>query len=142
MRWSPALDSRRTRIGSPCSAATVPARFCRCNRSGRSPKQSWISWRRALADLWERYLAQQIELGGAELVLSTAGQRGSGEDQGESGEAGTSDPNAIGLVKNSVGVEEQIPAPPGFPASPLPRWRQGAPPIPGPGLAITSPAHS
>ncbi|MEA2712291.1 MAG: hypothetical protein QOK27_252, partial [Gemmatimonadales bacterium] len=31
-----------------------------------------------MADEWARYLRQQIELGGSEVVLSTAGQRGSG----------------------------------------------------------------
>ncbi len=31
-----------------------------------------------MAGEWERYLRQQIELGGAEVVVSTAGRRGSG----------------------------------------------------------------
>jgi uracil-DNA glycosylase len=87
-----------------------------------------------LAGEWERYLRQQIELGGAELVLSTAaGKRGGGE-------AGKPDTQDIALL-DSVRVEEQAVEPPLVPASPLPRWRHGAPPIPGPGLVIESPSH-
>jgi uracil-DNA glycosylase len=56
-----------------------------------------------LASKWEKYLRQQIELGGAEVVLSTA---------------------------------------PHSPAAQQPRWKQGAPPIPGPGLTIESPGHA
>lgn len=54
-----------------------------------------------MADPFRRYLAQQIELGGAEVVLSAPGRP----------------------------AEE----------SAVPRWRQGAPPIPGPGLVVEPP---
>ena len=53
-----------------------------------------------MAESWSRYLAQQIELGGSEVVLRDR------------------------------------------PAAPLPRWKHGAPPIPGPGLTVESPGHA
>jgi uracil-DNA glycosylase family 4 len=85
-----------------------------------------------LADEWARYLRQQIELGGAEVVLSRAGKRVSGEGQRESGEAGK--PQG-----EEGAVTTQTSPPPRVPASP--RWQHGAPPIPGPGLAVESPEH-
>jgi uracil-DNA glycosylase len=61
-----------------------------------------------LDELRRRYLAQQIELGGAEVALETNGRSSSqSEDRG---------------------VE------PGVPRA----WMKGAPPIPGPGLTVTS----
>ncbi len=68
-----------------------------------------------MGDEWERYLRQQIELGGAELVLSRA------------------------IIAADAGREETSP-PPRLPAS-RPSWRKGAPPIPGAGLTIESPGH-
>jgi uracil-DNA glycosylase family 4 len=59
-----------------------------------------------LADEWRRYLQQQIELGGSEVVLSAA-------------------------------VKARGPG-----SATRPSWRKGAPPIPGPGLAIESPEHA
>jgi uracil-DNA glycosylase family 4 len=78
-----------------------------------------------LPDEWERYLRQQIELGGAEVVLSVVGQRGRG----------------AALAQPSVAEESTTAPPPRRPAAPLPRWRHGAPPVPGPGLAVESPEH-
>jgi len=72
-----------------------------------------------LADKWQQYLRQQAELGGSEIYVAEAGQVGSG---------------AV------VGAQGVAPLP-----SPLPRvpaavaWQKGAPPIPGPGLAIELP---
>lgn len=57
-------------------------------------------------DLRRRYLAQQVELGGAEVVLEASGVQ-AGHPEGGGREA--------------------------------PAWMKGAPPIPGPGLAVTSP---
>jgi uracil-DNA glycosylase len=87
-----------------------------------------------LADEWRRYLKQQAELGGSEVVLSTAGKWGGGEAAREvsgGGSGGT----------QTIGVEEQTSPPPRVPAS-RPSWRKGAPPIPGPGIAVESPEHS
>jgi uracil-DNA glycosylase len=94
---------------------------------------------------WERYLRQQIELGGAEVVLSKAGQRGSGAAGQVASEAATA-PRHADLEAATEGVSrtqmpDAEPLPPG-PAAPLPRWLQGAPPIPGPGLTIESPEHA
>jgi uracil-DNA glycosylase len=92
-----------------------------------------------LADEWERYLRQQVELGGSEIILSLAWKR-------ESGEAGKDNSGAAGQRGREAGDDDSssttTTAPrPRVPASPLPRWRQGAPPIPGPGLAVESPSH-
>jgi len=64
-----------------------------------------------LSEVRRRYLEQQIELGGAEVVL-------------EGGEA-----------RAPAGVAAPPPVAPPAP----PAWLKGAPPIPGPGLAVTSP---
>ena len=93
-----------------------------------------------MADEWRRYLVQQMELGGAEVVLS---------GKQVSGEAGKQEPREPGMEASSP---TRLPAYP--PTRPLkrteivppgpagePRWRKGAPPIPGPGLAIESPGH-
>jgi uracil-DNA glycosylase len=82
-------------------------------------------WRRALADSWQRYVEQQVELGGAEVVLGrTAG----------------------GSVRQRVGGSRKADSP-SPPAHPLTQretggWRKNAPPIPGPGVAVESPEHS
>jgi uracil-DNA glycosylase family 4 len=92
-----------------------------------------------LADEWARYLRQQIELGGAEVVLSSARKRGSGE-------AGKLLQETVQRV--TEGSKETEPKPASEQTSPLPRlpasrpkWHHGAPPIPGPGLAVESPEH-
>jgi uracil-DNA glycosylase len=66
-----------------------------------------------LADEWRRYLAQQIELGGSEIILSRA------------------------RLPAPTAPQEQtqtMPAP-----TETGKWRHGAPPIPGPGLTVLSP---
>jgi len=87
-----------------------------------------------LAGEWERYLRQQIELGGAEVVVSKAGRRGSGA-------AGQEDSRAAGQQGRNADESIVAATPPRGPAAPLPRWKQGCPPIPGPGLAVESPSH-
>ena len=59
-----------------------------------------------MGDLRRRYLEQQIELGGADVVLETGGQ---------------------------AAPEPDEPSPAARP------WMKGAPPVPGPGVAVTSP---
>ncbi len=95
-----------------------------------------------MAGEWERYLRQQIELGGAEVVVSKAGRRGSGA-------AGQEDSSAAGLRGSNADESIVAATPPRGAAAPLPRgsaapqprWKQGCPPIPGPGLAVESPSH-
>src|SRR4051794_35905721 len=108
MRWNRAPDSRRTPIAWRCWAAMAPARSFLFNPSAKWPRQSSTWWSRPLADEWERYLRQQIELGGAEVVVS-----------------------ARPLVEQ----------PTVRPSDRLTGWKKGAPPIPGPGIAIQSPGH-
>jgi uracil-DNA glycosylase len=67
-----------------------------------------------LSDLRRRYLEQQIELGGAEVVMRSGA--------GGPGEAESSPEPAVAAPHASA-----------------PAWLRGAPPIPGPGLAVTSP---
>jgi len=87
-----------------------------------------------LAGEWERYLRQQIELGGAEVVVSKAGRRGSGA-------VGQEDSRAAGQQGRNADESIVAATPPRGPAAPQPRWKQGCPPIPGPGLAVESPSH-
>jgi uracil-DNA glycosylase len=68
-----------------------------------------------LGDEWERYLRQQVELGGSEIVLSEPGPLGHARVL-------VAEPSAGPIVRPST-------------------WRKGAPPIPGPGLTVESPAH-
>jgi uracil-DNA glycosylase family 4 len=87
-----------------------------------------------LAGEWERYLRQQVELGGSEVILSSAGKRGSGE-------AGKVVSNDSSVIMGSAHTEAPTSPPPRLPPSPLPPRIQGCPPIPGPGLAVESPSH-
>jgi uracil-DNA glycosylase family 4 len=97
-----------------------------------------------LASNWERYLRQQIELGGSEVVVSTARKPGRGEVRTQEGREATAQQTAPLETAEPLPVAQ--PSPTGtsplsrLPASP-PRWRQGCPPIPGPGLAVESPGH-
>jgi len=88
-------------------------------------------WSSHLANEWRRYLAQQMELGGSEIVVS-AGQRGRGAE--------TAHP-LVSIAETTALPGRHADLLNG-PAAPLPRWRHGAPPIPGPGLAVESPSHA
>jgi uracil-DNA glycosylase len=84
-------------------------------------------WSSPLADEWRRYLAQQIELGGAEVVLG----RTAGPAVGWPGGSGHDNVTTTPLLADpSAG-------PPVRPSA----WKKGAPPIPGPGLAVESPGN-
>jgi DNA polymerase len=76
-----------------------------------------------LADKWQQYLRQQIELGGGEIYVAEAGQLGSGAGRQEAINAAVTAPRS------------------GSPAAPpaAVAWQKGAPPIPGPGLTIQPP---
>ena len=72
-----------------------------------------------MADERRRYLAQQIELGGAEIILGR-----------------------VRVPESGAQVPAERPAEPPSaerPTGDAPKWKKGAPPIPGPGLAVTSP---
>ena len=70
--------SRWTPTAWRCSTATARRGSCRCSRSGRWPRRSSTPWSRPLADERRRYLAQQIELGGAEIILGRVPARSAG----------------------------------------------------------------
>src|SRR5919107_5004631 len=82
MRWNRAPASRRRPIGWHCSAETGPDRYFRCSPNGKWPTPFWIVWSRTLGDERERYLRQQIELGGSEVVLSRVLSRRVGGAEG------------------------------------------------------------
>jgi DNA polymerase len=76
-----------------------------------------MPWSDRLDELRRRYLTQQVELGGGEVILGVAAGPRSGETD-----------KTITTVQPS-----SVP-----PNAAQPKWLKGAPPIPGPGLAITS----
>ena len=88
-----------------------------------------------MADEWARYLRQQIELGGSEIVLSGRAGLASHSQRSEESGGGTSP----GSIPRSTRGDSRVLAPPG--SSSEPRWKHGAPPIPGPGIAVESPEH-
>jgi uracil-DNA glycosylase len=71
-----------------------------------------------LTDERRRYLAQQIELGGAEIILTH--------------------PRAPAPAEPTPRQEQTTSMPPPTPSDAA-RWMKGAPPVPGPGLAVLSP---
>ena len=73
-------------------------------------------------ELRRRYLAQQIELGGVEVVLGrAAGARAAGAAGDRAAGAAGEKPARLELVSTASA-----------------KWREGAPPIPGPGLTIVT----
>ena len=72
-----------------------------------------------MADKWQQYLRQQLELGGAEIYVAEAGQVGR-------------------VAGRREGADPAVTAP--LPPSPTAMpWQRGAPPIPGPGMTIDLP---
>src|SRR5687767_14678458 len=101
MRWSLGPGSRRTPIGSRCSAETVPGRFSRSNRSVRWRTRFSMSWSSPLTDEWRRYLEQQIELGGSEVVLTRADRWTDGQADRQTDEE-TNEPSVGPTVQPSA----------------------------------------
>ena len=125
---------------------------------------SSTQWRRLLSDEWRRYLAQQIELGGSEIVLSKAGRAGlarhsepfaSAQDglrEESVGETSHRDLDKTSPEPFPRGVHPErsertrddarvLPAPRPLTDRPTGGWRKGAPPIPDAGIAVESPEH-
>jgi uracil-DNA glycosylase len=92
-------------------------------------------WRRTLGDEWQRYVAQQIELGGAEVVVGRSVGGAEGRRIGESREEtrATAEYSVSPALRPSAHPLTQRPAG---------GWRKGCPPIPAPGVAVESPEHS
>jgi len=78
-----------------------------------------------LADEWRRYLAQQVELGGAEIILSRpVRELAARAEAQERMDRTTTEPVAQPEPSGEQGGG---------------KWRKGAPAIPGPGLTVMSP---
>jgi uracil-DNA glycosylase family 4 len=89
-----------------------------------------------VTDRWRRYLAQQAEIGGSEVILpmgrGAEGRRGGGVK----GQRGSEEESTMGKSSSPP------PEPVGRAAVPPSRrtaWKKGAPPIPGPGLRVDPP---
>ena len=108
-----------------------------------------MPWRCALDELTRRYLKQQIELGGSELVVGerqreTGERRGGVEGDSEKGESMASGGRKRNAARKGgpdlAGGREPSATPPVSPeGAPSAPWLVGAPPIPGPGLVIEAP---
>jgi uracil-DNA glycosylase family 4 len=92
-----------------------------------------------LGDEWRRYLRQQVELGGPEVVFGrTVGQADSRSDVRSDSSATTEESAAIDTVRPSARPSDSSTArPPERQSS----WRKGAPAIPGSGIAVEPPEH-
>jgi uracil-DNA glycosylase len=91
---------------------------------------------------WERYLRQQIELGGAEVILNPPVSRSVGQAVDRTEDEGASDATDSGQDVSPQVTEIPTTARPTDRPPGRPSWRKGAPPIPGPGLTIESPEHA
>jgi uracil-DNA glycosylase family 4 len=95
-----------------------------------------------LADEWRRYLAQQAELGGTEVVLGARRAPVAGQPAVPSPEG--SNPATSMPDDHSDQYRAAHGAPTASPTASVtdqePRWKRGAPPIPGSGLVVLSPA--
>lgn len=95
-----------------------------------------------MADEWRRYLAQQAELGGAEIILGAPLAKESAAGPMSTDRPSTTTPPASGESRAAETTPVISPDAAGTaaPSSTEPKWKRGAPPVPGPGLAILSPA--
>jgi uracil-DNA glycosylase len=98
-----------------------------------------------LDDKWRRYLEQQIELGGPEVVLGTVDWRTGGLADREP--APPPDQGMVGTVSRGLDSAEPVRPSTRPPVRPLTgrapdAWRKNCPPVPGPGVVVESPEHS
>jgi uracil-DNA glycosylase family 4 len=91
-----------------------------------------------LADPWWRYLAQQIELGGSEVVLTSASEQLPVATRGHSESSQAASEQTSGTDLKAVRDDTRVLDSATLPGT-KPTWRKGAPPIPGPGLSVESP---
>ena len=90
-----------------------------------------------MTDSWRRYLTQQAEIGGSEVILPEAAGRAGGQ-------AGSEEERASEEMGKSAEPPKRrkdggVASPPARPPARLPAWRKSAPPIPGPGVCIDPP---
>ena len=96
-----------------------------------------------MSDERARYLRQQAELGGREVVVSGkvgVGTRDSGLGSRVSDEAPAGRSIAAAKYVSGVLRPESPAAAPSDPATTGSDWRKGAPPVPGPGLVVMPPS--
>jgi DNA polymerase len=101
-----------------------------------------MPWRRALDELMRRYLRQQIELGGREVILGMASRQvggGGGASPIGAGSPRPTEPPADPGRTEPVRAAAVPPRGPPDGGSPARDWRAGAPAIPGPGIVIEAP---
>jgi DNA polymerase len=84
-------------------------------------------------ELRRRYLAQQIELGGPEVVMPVAGRRAA-PGQAEARQVAASEPAGNLDASSEAAARPARLELVGTTA----KWREGAPPIPGPGLTVVT----
>ena len=102
----------------------------------------------------ERYLRQQIELGGSEVILDQLSSLAMPANHAQP-KSNTAERGPLARAQQSVVESEEMehsnkrgeflkpePEPTRVAAEPPSRWRKDAPPIPGPGLTITLPPES
>ena len=87
-------------------------------------------------DEWRRYLAQQAELGGSEVILEPGAGQVAPEPATRPSRLAPPPPERA-VARTPVGASAGFAAPD---ASGTAKWKKGAPPIPGPGLLIELPA--
>ncbi len=119
-----------------------------------------MPWSSAVADdALRRYLRQQAELGGAEVILprplapreagralvvaparpvAPAGSAGAPAPVAQAGAPAPRGDRRLEFAPGAAPAQPEAPA--AATGAPKARWRDGAPPIPGPGLTITTPA--
>jgi DNA polymerase len=105
-----------------------------------------------LADERRRYLIQQMELGGSEVVLERSPAPPTTPGPGATSAPATARgparaPQAGSAPETPVAAAAAAPAPApaaraARPDAAEPKWKKGAPPVPGPGLTVEPPAPS
>src|SRR5687768_14437047 len=128
-RWRRERASRARPIALRSWGVTEASRPFRSRTSAAWPRRFSTPSRATLGDERLRYLRQQMELGGAEIILSAGRSATAAATGGEplvptDGQEGSM--GSKGRAQKS-GTE---------------KWRKGAPAIPGPGLAVRSPEPS
>jgi uracil-DNA glycosylase len=86
-----------------------------------------------LADSWRRYLAQQMDLGGSEVILPEGGGNAGPGARAAAGAATDEEKAEMEMGKSSEPAIQRGGA--GTPA-----WKKGAPPVPGAGLRVDPPS--
>jgi uracil-DNA glycosylase len=85
-----------------------------------------------LTDSWRRYLAQQLEIGGSEIILPEKMGRWAAGGMGSAGDQDMGKSSAPASTPSQRAAAES-------PVRSSSSWRKGAPQIPGPGIRVDPP---